>query len=172
MEKLGTMSAGTSNVSQREFLTFTLGPEEYGLEILKVQEIRSFDTVTTIPNAPAFLKGVINLRGVIVPIIDMRMKFNLNEIKYNEFTVVIILNIAGRVMGIIVDGVSDVVSLSENEIKPAPEFGSIFSAEYILGLGTVEQRMLILVDIERLMTHQELALVDDVSREVKESNRV
>ena len=91
MEKLGTMSAGASNVTQREFLTFTLGPEEYGLEILKVQEIRSFDTVTTIPNAPAFLKGVINLRGVIVPIIDMRMKFNLNEIKYNEFTVVIII---------------------------------------------------------------------------------
>lgn len=172
MEKLGAISSEASMVTQREFLTFTLGPEEYGLEILKVQEIRSYDTVTTIPNAPAFLKGVINLHGVIVPIIDMRMRFKLSEIKYNEFTVVIILNIAARVMGIVVDGVSDVISLAEAEIKPAPEFGSIFSAEYILGLGTVEQRMLILVDIERLMTQQELAIVEDVSREMKESNCV
>lgn len=172
MEKLGALSAGASTVARSEFLTFTLGPEEYGLEILKVQEIRSYDPVTIIPNAPAFLKGVINLRGVIVPIIDMRIKFNLNEIKYNEFTVVIILNIAARVMGIVVDGVSDVVSLTEHEIKPAPEFGSIFSAEYILGLGTLEQRMLILVDIERLMTQQELVIVDGVSREMKESDRV
>ena len=172
MEKLGAISSEASMETQREFLTFTLGPEEYGLEILKVQEIRSYDTVTTIPNAPDFLKGVINLRGVIVPIIDMRMRFKLSEIKYNEFTVVIILNIATRVMGIVVDGVSDVISLSETEIKPAPEFGSIFSAEYILGLGTVEQRMLILVDIERLMTQQELAIVEDVSREMKESNCV
>lgn len=172
MEKLGALSAGASTVARSEFLTFTLGPEEYGLEILKVQEIRSYDPVTIIPNAPTFLKGVINLRGVIVPIIDMRIKFNLNEIKYNEFTVVIILNIAARVMGIVVDGVSDVVSLTAQEIKPAPEFGSIFSAEYILGLGTLEQRMLILVDIERLMTQQELAIVDGVSREMKESDRV
>lgn len=172
MEKLGAISSGTASDTRSEFLTFTLGPEEYGLEILKVQEIRSYDTVTSIPNAPIFLKGVINLRGVIVPIIDMRLKFSLNDIKYNEFTVVIILNIGARVMGIVVDSVSDVVSLTADEIKPAPEFGSIFSAEYILGLGTVEQRMLILVDIERVMTQQELALVDDVSREMKESDLV
>ena len=172
MEKLGAISSGASSGTRSEFLTFTLGPEEYGLEILKVQEIRSYDTVTSIPNAPIFLKGVINLRGVIVPIIDMRLKFSLNEIKYNEFTVVIILNIGARVMGIVVDSVSDVISLTADEIKPAPEFGSIFSAEYILGLGTVEQRMLILVDIERLMTQQELALVDDVSREMKENDLV
>lgn len=172
MEKLGAISSGISSDLRSEFLTFTLGPEEYGLEILKVQEIRSYDTVTSIPNAPVFLKGVINLRGVIVPIIDMRLKFSLNEFKYDEFTVVIILNIGARVMGIVVDSVSDVISLTADEIKPAPEFGSIFSAEYILGLGTVEQRMLILVDIERLMTQQELALVDDVSSEMKESDRV
>lgn len=101
MEKLGAISPGAASDRRSEFLTFTLGPEEYGLEILKVQEIRSYDTVTSIPNAPVFLKGVINLRGVIVPMIDMRLKFSLNEIKYDEFTVVIILNIGARVMGIV-----------------------------------------------------------------------
>ena len=143
-----------------EFLTFTLGKEEYGVEILKVQEIRSYETPTTIANAPEFLKGVVNLRGVIVPIVDMRIKFGLGSAEYNQFTVVIILNVARRVVGMVVDGVSDVLTLTADQIRPAPEFGASLDTQYIIGLGTVDQRMLILMDIERLMTSREMALTD------------
>lgn len=143
-----------------EYLTFTLGQEEYGIDILKVQEIRGYEAVTRIANSPAFIKGVINLRGVIVPIVDLRIKFNLGEPSYNPFTVVIILNIGKRVMGIVVDGVSDVIQLNSENLHPAPEFGSILDTRYLLGLGTVEERMIIMVDIEQLMTSQEMALVE------------
>jgi purine-binding chemotaxis protein CheW len=143
-----------------EYLTFTLGDEEYGIDILKVQEIRGYEAVTRIANSPAFIKGVINLRGVIVPIVDLRIKFNLGEPSYDQFTVVIILNIGKRVMGIVVDGVSDVIQLNSDSLHPAPEFGSILDTRYILGLGTVEERMIIMVDIEQLMTSQEMALVE------------
>ncbi len=143
-----------------EFLTFTLGHEEYGVEILKVQEIRSHEATTTIANAPDFIKGVVNLRGVIVPIVDMRIKFALQDVKYNQFTVVIILNVAGRVVGMVVDSVSDVISLTPEQIRPAPEFGQGLSTDYIIGLGTIDQRMLILMDIEKLMTGQDMALMD------------
>lgn len=146
-----------------EYLTFTLGKEEYGIDILKVQEIRGYEAVTRIANAPAFLKGVINLRGVIVPIVDLRIKFNLGEPSYDQFTVVIILNIGKRVMGIVVDGVSDVIQLNSDSLHPAPEFGSILDTRYILGLGTVDERMIIMVDIEQLMTSQEMALVETVA---------
>ncbi len=143
-----------------EFLTFTLGHEEYGVEILKVQEIRSYEEPTTIANAPPFLKGVVNLRGVIVPIVDMRIKFGLSKAEYNQFTVVIILNVAHRVVGMVVDSVSDVLQLSGEQIREAPQFGASLDAEYITGLGTVDERMLILVDIEKLMTSQDMALTD------------
>ena len=143
-----------------EYLTFTLGQEEYGIDILKVQEIRGYDAVTKIANAPPFIKGVINLRGVIVPIVDLRIKFNLGNPTYDQFTVVIILNIGKRVMGVVVDGVSDVIQLSSDNLRPSPEFGSILDTRYILGLGTVEERMIIVVDIERLMTSQEMSLVE------------
>ena len=144
----------------KEFLTFTLGDEEYGVEILKVQEIRSYEEPTTIANAPAFIKGVVNLRGVIVPIVDMRIKFGLGSAEYNQFTVVIILNVAHRVVGMVVDGVSDVLTLSAEQIRPAPEFGASLDTQYIIGLGTVDERMLILMDIERLMTSQDMSLTD------------
>ena len=143
-----------------EFLTFTLGKEEYGIDILKVQEIRGYDAVTHIANAPEFIKGVINLRGIIVPIVDMRIKFNLGNVEYNQFTVVIILNIAHRVVGMVVDGVSDVTTLKPEEIKPAPEFGTGLDTQYLLGLGTVDDRMLILVDIERLMGSRDMELIE------------
>lgn len=143
-----------------EFLTFKLGVEEYGIDILKVQEIRSYEAVTTIANAPEFIKGVVNLRGVIVPIVDMRIKFHLGNVGYNQFTVVIILNVAGRVVGMVVDSVSDVITLTPDQIRPAPAFGAALDTEYITGLGTVDKRMLILMDIEKLMTGQDMALVD------------
>jgi len=147
----------------RELLTFTLGSEEYGIDILKVQEIRGYDAVTTIANAPSFIKGVINLRGIIVPIVDMRIKFNLGKVEYNQLTVVIILNIANRVVGIVVDGVSDVIALTPEQLKAAPEFSGAMDTQYITGLGTVDERMIIVVDIEKLMTSGDMELVDAVA---------
>ena len=149
--------------SSNEYLTFTLGDEEYGVDILKVQEIRGHEAVTRIANAPAFIKGVANLRGTIVPIVDMRIKFNLGEPVYDQFTVVIILNIAGRVVGMVVDSVSDVIALSAEQVRPAPDFSSSFDTRYITGLGTVDERMLILVDIERLMSAEDMALMEQVA---------
>ncbi len=147
--------------SSGEYLTFTLGREEYGIEILKVQEIRGYEAVTRIANAPEFIKGVVNLRGTIVPIVDMRIKFSLGEAEYNQFTVVIILNVAGRVVGMVVDSVSDVIHLTADQVRPAPDFSSAFDTKYITGLGTVDKRMLILVDIEKLMSAADMALVEE-----------
>lgn len=144
-----------------EFLSFTLGDEEYGVDILKVQEIRGYEAVTAIANTPSFIKGVINLRGIIVPIVDMRIKFNLGKIEYNQFTVVIILNVCGRVVGMVVDSVSDVIMLSPDKIKPAPDFSAQFDIGYLIGLGTVDKRMLILVDIEKLMSGSDMALMNE-----------
>ena len=146
----------------REFLTFTLGGEEYAIDILKVQEIRGVEAVTRIANAPAFIKGVINLRGLIVPIVDMRIKFNLGEAVYNEFTITVILNLGKRVIGIVVDSVSDVISRDEEQIRPAPEFGT-FEMQYLQGLAAVNERMLILIDIERLMSSAEMALIEQTA---------
>jgi len=147
----------------REFLSFRLGAEEYGIEILKVQEIRGWEPPTAIANTPAFIKGVINLRGIIVPIVDLRLKFNLGEAKYDEFTVVIILSVAGRVVGAVVDAVSDVLTLAPGQIKPAPEFSAALETQFITGLGTIDDRMLILLDIERLMTSRDMQLVDQTA---------
>jgi purine-binding chemotaxis protein CheW len=146
-----------------EFLTFTLGDEEYAIDILKVQEIRGYEPPTMIANAPPFIKGVINLRGIIVPIVDMRIKFNLGEAEYTPFTVVIILNVANRVIGIVVDSVSDVLSLAPAQIRSAPDFSASFDTKYILGLATIDQRMLIVTDIAQLMTSRDMELVDEAT---------
>jgi purine-binding chemotaxis protein CheW len=151
------------DIDGQEFLAFTLGKEEYGIDILKVQEIRGYETVTRIANAPDFIKGVVNLRGIIVPIVDMRIKFNLGEPTYDQFTVVIILNVGGRVVGMVVDSVSDVTTLSPEQIKPAPEMGTALNTDYLIGLGTIDQRMLILVDIDRLMSSEEMGLIDRIA---------
>jgi purine-binding chemotaxis protein CheW len=151
------------NVSNHEFLAFTLGDEEYGIDILKVQEIRGYEVVTRIANVPEFIKGVVNLRGTIVPIVDMRIKFNLGQATYDALTVVIILNLSGRVIGVVVDTVSDVINLSAEQIKPPPDLGLAFDTHYLVGLGTYEERMVILVDIERLMSSAEMGLIEAVS---------
>jgi purine-binding chemotaxis protein CheW len=156
-----SVAATDGDTYEQEFLTFTLGREEYAIDILKVQEIRGYDTVTTIANAPAFIKGVINLRGTIVPIVDLRIKFGVGTIEYTPFTVVIILNVGARVVGVVVDSVSDVLALGSADIRPAPEFSSQVGSSFMLGLGTVEDRMLIIIDIERLMLSQGMALVDE-----------
>lgn len=146
--------------SGQEFLIFTLGDEEYGIEVLKVQEIRSYERVTRIANTPDFVTGVTNLRGVIIPVVDLRVKFKLPEAEFNQNTVTIILNLGKRVVGIIVGGVSEVISLSGDQIRPAPDFSVTLATEYLVGLGAFNERMLILVDIEKLLSSEEMALVD------------
>ena len=154
------MSANaTDRGTLRELLTFTLGHESYALDILKVQEIRGYETPTRIANTPDFIKGVVNLRGHIVPIVDLRLKLGVGEVRYDASTVVIILNVLKRVVGMVVDGVSDVVSIPAETIKPAPEFGASLDTRYIQGLATLGDHLLILVDIERLMGSQDMALL-------------
>jgi purine-binding chemotaxis protein CheW len=160
MQSSQRLTKEDADLTGGEYLTFILGTEEYGVEILKVQEIRSYEAVTKIANTPDFIKGVINLRGSIVPIIDLRMRFNLANADYNEFTVVIILNLNNRIMGMVVDGVSDVLELKASQISPVPELVSSIDTKYLLGLGTVDARMLILVDIEQLMSSKEMELME------------
>ena len=157
------MSSGAAATQALEVLAFTLGHEEYGIDIQRVQELRGYDTVTRIANAPEHIKGVVNLRGIIVPIIDMRIKFNLGTPTYDQFTVVIVLNIGSRVMGMVVDSVSDVITLTPEQIKPAPEMGSVLDTGYLIGLGTLDERMLILVDIDKLMTSAEMGLIEKLA---------
>lgn len=152
----------SADVGSREFLVFSLGGEEYAIDILKVQEIRGYENVTRIANAPDFIKGVANLRGVIVPIVDLRLKFRLEKVEYDAQTVVIVVNIDERIVGIVVDRVSDVMTLDGEQIKPAPEFGVSLPLDYLEGLGNLEDRMLVLVNIEKLLTSEEMALVEEV----------
>lgn len=147
-----------------EFLTFRLGAEEYGIDILRVQEIRSYEPPTRIANAPSFIKGVVNLRGVIVPVVDLRIKLNCEKVEYNGFTVVIVLNVHGRVVGAVVDSVSDVLELSQELIKPAPEMNTTVDTSFITGIASVGERMLILMDIEALMSSADMGLVDSTAR--------
>ncbi|PIF93407.1 CheW protein [Acidovorax sp. 62] len=145
-------SSGTGALTQiREFLAFKIANEEYGVDILRVQEIRSYEKPTTIANAPEHLKGVVNLRGVIVPIIDLRIKLGVSEVQYNHLTVVIVLNIGQRVIGVVVDGVSDVLTLEPSQLRPVPALDSNFDPEHLLAIGSVDDRMLILLDIEKFL---------------------
>ncbi len=144
----------------REFLAFKLGSEEYGIDILRVQEIRSYEKPTRIANASPHVLGVVNLRGTIVPIVDMRVRFNLEQTAYDAFTVVIVLHIGQRVVGMVVDGVSDVITLSNDQLRPVPEFNSVIDSEHLMAIGALEQRMLILLDIEKLMTSPDMGLMD------------
>ncbi|ARN21626.1 chemotaxis protein CheW [Piscinibacter gummiphilus] len=152
--------AALASQSGSEFLTFRLGAEEYGIDILKVQEIRSYEAPTRIANAPSFVKGVVNLRGVIVPIVDLRLKLGCESAEYNDFTVVIVLNVRGRVVGAVVDSVSDVLELNQDSIRPAPEMASAVDTSFITGISNVNERMLILMDIEALMASADMGLFD------------
>ena len=157
MEKLNELATSGA----REYLTFRLDQEEYGIDILKVQEIRGYEPPTRVANAPSFIKGVVNLRGTIVPIVDMRLKFNCEKAEYNTFTVVIILNLRSRIVGIVVDSVSDVMELPPESLKAAPEIDSVIDSGAVMGLGSLGERMLILLDIERLMSAPDMGLSSD-----------
>lgn len=154
-----------NEVETHEYLGFLLGNEEYAIDILRVKEIRGYTEPTTIADAPPFVKGVINLRGNIVPIVDLRMRFGLENITYTPFTVVIVLNVMARTLGIVVDNVSDVFRLSAQDIRPAPDFSGIFHSRYIQGLANVGDKMLIVTDIEALMASSEMALFDEAKFE-------
>lgn len=143
-----------------EFLTFRLGAEEYGIDILRVQEIRSYEAPTRLANVPAFIKGVVNLRGVIVPVVDLRIKLNCSSVAYNDFTVVIVLNVRGRVVGAVVDSVSDVLELTPGQINAAPEMSGAGDTSFITGIASTAERMLILMDIEALMSSPDMGLMD------------
>jgi len=154
--------ADSASKGSAEFLTFRLGAEEYGIDILRVQEIRSFEEPTRIANAPPFIKGVVNLRGVIVPVVDLRIKLGCASVEYNSFTVVIVLNVKGRVVGAVVDSVSDVLELQRDQIRPSPDMSTSVDTAFITGIASVGERMLILMDIEALMSNPDMGLVDSV----------
>ena len=157
-------ATATTTANPREVLSFKLGAEEYGIDILRVQEIRGYEAPTRIANAPSFIKGVVNLRGVIVPVVDMRLRFGLSDVQYNDFTVVIVLNVAGRTVGMAVDSVSDVLELPPGQVRPAPEFNGVVEATFITGIATLKlgeaDRMLILMDIDALMRSPEMGLAE------------
>ena len=148
----------SDSIYSQEYLTFILGEEEYAIDILKVKEIRGYSQVTRIPGTPEFIKGVANIRGLIVPIIDLRIKFNLGIPIYDSFTTVIILDINNRLVGIVTSSVSDVITLSLSQIQSLPDCGFILKSDYLLGLASVDDRMIILIDADKLMTSRETAL--------------
>jgi len=160
---MGSTSPAQQPTPAREYLSFQLGAVEYGIDILKVQEIRGFEKSTRIFNAPPYVLGVLNMRGVIVPILDMRLKFGMAEVVYNSQTVTIVLNVAHRVVGMVVDAVQDVVAIQAAEVKSAPDFNGAVNAQHIVGIATVnqagQQRMLVLLDIEKLMSSADMGLV-------------
>lgn len=141
-----------------QYLTLRLGAEEYAIDILRVQEIRSYEEPTRMVNSPSFIKGVVNLRGVIVPIADLRLKLNVPNVDYNEFTVVIILNIHGKVVGAVVDAVSDVVTIDGGTVKPAPQFEAAIDSRFIVGLVTLGERTLIVMNVDALLGKSELGI--------------
>ena len=151
--------ANANDAVVEEYLTFTLADEEYGVDILKVQEIRGYDAVTRLPDAPDFIKGVVNLRGTIVPVVDLRLKFKMKDVGYGPTTVMIVLNVADRVVGMVVDAVSDVIRLTPDQVRPVPEIVCTIDRKFLTGIGTAEDRMLVLLDIEHLMTSAEMGLV-------------
>jgi purine-binding chemotaxis protein CheW len=144
----------------REYLAFSLGAEEYAVNILQVQEIRAYERVTRIANMPSFIKGVMNLRGAVVPVVDLRVRFNVGKAEYDASTIVIVINIGPRTIGMVVDGVSDVVAIKASELRPAPQIAGVLTAEFLEGVAILDKRMLIIVDINGLMSSKEMGLLE------------
>ena len=158
MEQLDTLSSQISFATDgSQYLTFTLEQEEYGVEILKVQEIRGYSAVTPVPNTPSYIKGVMNLRGTIIPVVDFRLKFSMAETEYNQFTVIIVVTVGTKVVGLVVDGVSDVLNIPPPDILAAPEFGAEVDTRFIKGMAKAGEKLVILLDIDKILGDQELA---------------
>ena len=151
-----------AKVLTSQYVTFLLGEETYGISILKLNEIIAYQNCTTIPNVPGFIKGVLNLRGIVVPVIDLRERFSMERKAYDQFTVIMILDVSGRIMGLIVDAVSDVITLNEEDIKPRPNFSTGISTHFIHGMGVKDNKFIILLDVDKLLSDEELNMVDGV----------
>ena len=156
------IDADGAKVLTSQYVTFLLGEETYGISILKLNEIIAYQSCTTIPNVPGFIKGVLNLRGIVVPVIDLRERFTMEKKTYDQFTVIMILDVSGRTMGLIVDAVSDVVTLNDEDIKPRPNFSTGISTHFIHGMGLKDNKFIILLDVDRLLSDEELNMVDGV----------
>jgi purine-binding chemotaxis protein CheW len=152
-----THTTGASVGNGNQFLSFVLGKEEYGIDILKVQEIRGYSAITAIPNTPAYIRGVINLRGAVVPIVDLRAKFGLAATDYDKFTVIIVVTIGTRVAGLIVDAVSDVLNIARSDVEPTPEFGGAVDTSFITGMAKVADKLVLLLDIDRVVASADVA---------------
>lgn len=163
MERTMNHASKPGEESGREYLAFSLGGEEYAVNILKVQEIRAYERVTRIANMPAYIKGVMNLRGAVVPVVDLRVRFNVGAAEFNASTIVIVINIGPRTIGMVVDGVSDVVILKTSDVRPAPQIAGVLTAEFLEGVAILDKRMLIIVEIDGLMSSKEMGLLDGVA---------
>lgn len=155
-------SNDTEKSLTNQFVTFQLGAETYGISILKLNEIIAYQSCTTIPNVPKFIKGVLNLRGIVVPVIDLRERFGMELKDYDQFTVIMILDVSGRIMGLVVDMVSDVLTLNSDDVKPRPHFSTGISTEFISGMGIKDKKFIILLDVDKLLSDDELNMVDGV----------
>jgi purine-binding chemotaxis protein CheW len=158
----------TYSSEDQQYLTFNLADEYYGVDILKVQEIKGYTTVTRIPNTPDYLKGVLNLRGTIVPIVDLRMKFGMGTTDPTSFTVMVVVNVRNRIMGFMVDAVSDVLDLNAKNIQPPPELGSGVDITFVAGIGNSNDRLVTLLDIDRVLTEEEVTVVAEVAAVAEE----
>ncbi len=153
---------GEQTVRIHQYVTFSLGEEEHGIEITKVQEIIGYQGFTRIPNMPDFIRGVLNLRGTVVPVIDLRKKFGMEEKEYTKFTVIIILEAVERIMGIIVDAISDVVSFTDKDIQEAPSFNVKVRTDFIKGMGKIDEKLVILLDMDKVLSPEELEVIDNI----------
>lgn len=160
MDELAEMNDAIFKDAGDQFVTFALGEEEFGIEVLKVQEIIGYQGLAKVPNVPAFVRGVINLRGLVVPVVDLRLKFNMDERDYDKFTVILILEVDERVVGVIVDSVSDVVNLSSDEIQETPDFSSGIKVDCISGMGRRGEKLIIMLDIDQVLGSDDLGLLD------------
>ena len=165
MAQQGVMAAEafSSTAATSQFLTFLLGAEQYGVEILKVQEIRGYSAVTPIPNTPSYVKGVINLRGTVVPVVDLRAKFSMATAEYYKFTVIIVVTVGAKVTGLVVDAVSDVLDVPAAEMRVAPDLGARVDTRFIRGMATIGDRMTVLLDIDRLLSEDELVALESLN---------
>jgi purine-binding chemotaxis protein CheW len=146
-----------------QYLTFALGQEEYGVEILKVQEIKGYTPATPVPNTPDYIKGVMNLRGTIIPVVDLRVKLALKETEYNQFTVIIVVTVGTKVVGLIVDSVSDVLNIPEADIQSPPEFGSTVDVRFIDGMAKAAEKIVMLLNIDRVLKDDDLQGMDQAA---------
>lgn len=158
MEQMTSGEPQAGFVTASQYLTFALGAEEYGIELLKVQEIKGYTSVTPIPNTPPYIKGVMNLRGAVIPVVDLRARFGMEEISYTKFNVIMVINVGTRVVGLLVDAVSDVLNLEPGDLRPAPDFGTQADTRFITGMASAGDKMSVLLDMDTLLTEADLAV--------------